>query len=137
MMMHQAAMSKQRSSWKVTHVSDCPKDCMDSFNKALASWVAWWEPIDTFKVTIIVSTHACNISVENLIAVHNGKLCFTWFVNLDNLILLNWCWISNSKPLVLIWIHDMSMEWLALILGNVRLLDTLGSRELYCEIAQF
>jgi len=36
MMMHQAAMSKQqRSSWKVTHVSDCPKDCMDSFNKAL------------------------------------------------------------------------------------------------------
>lgn len=49
-----------KSSWKVTHVSDCPKDCMDSFNPR-GSAAHDRSPLTLFyfeSLTVIVGSHA-------------------------------------------------------------------------------
>ena len=67
--MHQAS-SQERSSWKVTHVSDCPKDCMDSFNPR-GSAAHDRSPLTLFlyfeSLTVIVGSHAnCSSSYSQV-----------------------------------------------------------------------
>ena len=55
-----------------------------------------------------------NYFFEHLITVQqrNGNLTFIWFAKKDNLMLLNWWLINNSRLLVSIWMFNIWMEWL-------------------------
>ena len=69
-MMHQASQGRGKSSWKVTHVSDCPKDCMDSFNPR-GSAAHDRSPLTLFlyfeSLTVIVGSHAnCSSSYSQV-----------------------------------------------------------------------